>query len=77
MEGPLERFTGEERFDILPLLVATDGAIAALGVDGRRTPAPTSWSAGWTGSGSASGRAGASGLGEVEIAVAQLARPAV
>jgi uncharacterized protein YcbX len=32
----LERFTGEERFDILPLLVATDGAIAALGVDGRR-----------------------------------------
>ena len=25
----LERFTGEERFDILPLLVATDGAIAA------------------------------------------------
>ena len=32
----LERFTGEERFDILPLLVATDGAIGALGVDGRR-----------------------------------------
>lgn len=32
----LERFTGEERFDVLPLLVATDGAIAALGVDGRR-----------------------------------------
>jgi uncharacterized protein YcbX len=32
----LERFTGREQFDILPLLVATDGAIAALGVDGRR-----------------------------------------
>src|SRR5262245_38472417 len=32
----LEHFTGEERFDVLPLLVATDGAIAALGVDGRR-----------------------------------------
>lgn len=32
----LERFTGEERFDVLPLLIATDGAIAALGVDGRR-----------------------------------------
>ena len=32
----LERFAGEERFDVLPLLVATDGAIAALGVDGRR-----------------------------------------
>jgi uncharacterized protein YcbX len=32
----LERYTGEERFDVLPLLVATDGAIASLGVDGRR-----------------------------------------
>jgi uncharacterized protein YcbX len=32
----LERFVGEERFDVLPLLVATDGAIQALGVDGRR-----------------------------------------
>ncbi len=32
----LVRFDGEERFDILPLLVATDGAIAALGVDRRR-----------------------------------------
>ena len=27
---------GPERFDVLPLLVATDGAIAALGHDGRR-----------------------------------------
>jgi uncharacterized protein len=27
---------GLERFDVLPLLVATDGAIAALGEDGRR-----------------------------------------
>jgi hypothetical protein len=26
----------EARFDVLPLLVATDGAIAALGEDGRR-----------------------------------------
>ena len=33
----LARFDGtEERFDVLPLLVATDGAIAALGEDGRR-----------------------------------------
>jgi uncharacterized protein YcbX len=33
----LQRFDGvEERFDVLPLLVATDGAIAALGEDGRR-----------------------------------------
>ena len=29
-------FDGLERFDILPLLVATDGAIAAFGRDGRR-----------------------------------------
>jgi hypothetical protein len=32
----LERSDEEDRFDILPLLVATDGAIAAFGRDGRR-----------------------------------------
>ena len=32
----LVRYDGPERFDVLPLLVATDGAIAALGVDSRR-----------------------------------------
>ena len=32
----LVRYDGLERFDVLPLLVATDGAIAALGVDRRR-----------------------------------------
>jgi uncharacterized protein YcbX len=32
----LVRFEGLERFDILPLLVATDGAIAAFGRDSRR-----------------------------------------
>ena len=32
----LQRSDGPERFDVLPLLVATDGAVAALGVDGRR-----------------------------------------
>jgi hypothetical protein len=32
----LARHAGLERFDVLPLLVATDGAIAALGVDRRR-----------------------------------------
>jgi uncharacterized protein YcbX len=32
----LMRFDGPERFDVLPLLVATDGAIAALGMDRRR-----------------------------------------
>ena len=35
-EARLARITGPERFDILPLLVATDGAIAAFGQDGRR-----------------------------------------
>jgi uncharacterized protein YcbX len=32
----LRRYDGVERFDILPLLVATDGAIAAFGYDYRR-----------------------------------------
>jgi uncharacterized protein YcbX len=32
----LESWTGPERFDILPLLIATDGAINALGYDARR-----------------------------------------
>jgi uncharacterized protein len=32
----LAYYDGPERFDILPLLVATDGAIAAFGEDGRR-----------------------------------------
>ena len=32
----LVRYDGIERFDMLPLLVATDGAIAAFGHDGRR-----------------------------------------
>ena len=35
-EGRLVRNDGIERFDVLPLLVATDGAIAAFGYDGRR-----------------------------------------
>lgn len=32
----LVRYDGSERFDVLPLLVATDGAIAAIGHDHRR-----------------------------------------
>ena len=32
----LEAWEGADRFDILPLLVATDGAIGAFGRDGRR-----------------------------------------
>ena len=32
----LARYDGISRFDVLPLLVATDGAIAAFGYDGRR-----------------------------------------
>ena len=35
-QATLARHDGPERFDVLPLLVATDGAITALGVDGRR-----------------------------------------
>jgi MOSC domain-containing protein len=35
-QASLARYEGPERFDVLPLLVATDGAIAALGIDGRR-----------------------------------------
>jgi uncharacterized protein YcbX len=35
-DATLARYEGPERFDVLPLLIATDGAIAALGVDGRR-----------------------------------------
>src|SRR5690349_10822437 len=37
--GPAARviyYDGVERFDVLPLLVATDGAIAHMGFDGRR-----------------------------------------
>jgi uncharacterized protein YcbX len=32
----LVRYEGPDRFDVLPLLVATDGAIAEFGFDGRR-----------------------------------------
>jgi uncharacterized protein YcbX len=32
----VERYEGSERFDVLPLLVATDGAVAAFGRDVRR-----------------------------------------
>ena len=35
-DAELVRFDGIERFDVLPLLVATDGAIAAFGRDVRR-----------------------------------------
>src|SRR5208283_775307 len=35
-KAELVRVPGTERFDVLPLLVATDGAINALGVDRRR-----------------------------------------
>ena len=36
LDARLVRFDGAERFDVLPLLVATDGAIAAFGHDRRR-----------------------------------------
>jgi len=35
-DAKLVRYEGAERFDVLPLLVATDGAIAAFGHDRRR-----------------------------------------
>lgn len=35
-DAELAYYGGRERFDVLPLLVATDGGIAALGHDGRR-----------------------------------------
>ncbi|MEQ1702223.1 MAG: MOSC domain-containing protein [Ilumatobacteraceae bacterium] len=35
-DATLARYDGPERFDILPLLVATDGAVAAFGRDVRR-----------------------------------------
>lgn len=35
-DAKLARYEGVERFDILPLLVATDGAVAAFGRDIRR-----------------------------------------
>lgn len=35
-EARLARYDGPERFDVLPLLIATDGSIARLGVDHRR-----------------------------------------
>lgn len=34
--GKLVRYDGADRFDVLPLLVTTDGAIEAFGYDGRR-----------------------------------------
>ena len=67
----LERFTGEERFDILPLLVATDGSIAALGVDGRRLR-PNIVVGGVDGLGEREWPGRRLRIGEVEIAVAQL-----
>jgi hypothetical protein len=67
----LERFLGEERFDVLPLLVATDGAIAALGVDGRRLR-PNVVVGGVEGLGERKWPGRRLRIGEVVIAVAQL-----
>lgn len=36
VQARLVRYDGPERFDVLPLLVGTDGAFAELGVDHRR-----------------------------------------
>jgi len=53
------RDDGVERFDVLPLLVATDGAIRALATDRRRLR-PNIVIAGVEGLASARGRAGSS-----------------
>lgn len=67
----LGRFDGEERFDVLPLLVATDGAIVALGVDGRRLR-PNIVVGGVDGLGEREWPGRRLRIGEVVIAVAQL-----
>ena len=67
----LEHFVGEERFDVLPLLVATDGAIAALGVDGRRLR-PNIVVGGVDGLGEREWPGRRLQIGEVVIVVAQL-----
>src|SRR3989442_15375962 len=54
----LVRYDGPERFDVLPLLVATDGAIQALGHDRRRLR-PNILIGGVGASPSGSGRGGA------------------
>lgn len=35
-DAELFKYEGVERFDVLPLLIATDGAIEHMGIDGRR-----------------------------------------
>jgi uncharacterized protein YcbX len=35
-DAELVEYDGPERFDVLPLLVATDGAVNHMGIDGRR-----------------------------------------
>jgi hypothetical protein len=55
-DARLVAYEGPERFDILPLLVATDGAIAALAQDGAGC-GPTSSSAASKASRNAPGRA--------------------
>ena len=35
-DAELVQYNGAERFDVLPLVVATDGAITHMGFDGRR-----------------------------------------
>jgi len=67
----LVRFEGAERFDVLPLLVATDGAIAAFGHDRRRLR-PTSWSAASRDWPKPGGRAPRCGSGKVLIGVQEL-----
>ena len=70
---PVELFhvTGTERFDVLPLLVATDGAIAAIGLDRRRFR-PNILIGGVEGLGEREWEGKNLRIGEVEIHAAQL-----
>jgi uncharacterized protein YcbX len=72
----LIQFSGPERFDVLPLLVATDGAIAYLNVDRRRFR-PNILIAGVDGLEERSWPGRRVRIGEVAIQAAQLRRRCV
>ena len=65
-DAELVAFDGPERFDIMPLLVATDGAITAFGRDGRRLR-PNIVVGGVEGLTSATGRVDGCGIGDIVI----------
>ena len=56
-DAELVQYEGAERFDVLPLLIATDGAIESMGFDDDAC-GPTSWSGESRGRASGNGRDG-------------------